>query len=93
MGKLARRGCALLRGEHARPLVILALTILLLTALDAGQGRFLSRATAFTALETFGDTGLVQAGATVIAAGGFVMNPDMVARYTPVLGGKLITLG
>src|SRR5579872_3742556 len=62
MGKLARRGCALLRGEHARPLVILALTILLLTALDAGQGRFLSRATAFTALETFGDTGLVALG-------------------------------
>ena len=29
----------------------------------------------------------------MIAAGGFVMNPDMVAEYTPALGGKLITLG
>ena len=45
------------------------------------------------AWRSFGETGLVRAGATVIAAGGFVMNPDMVARYTPVLGGKLITLG
>jgi 3-oxo-5alpha-steroid 4-dehydrogenase len=41
----------------------------------------------------FAETGLVRAGATVIAAGGFVMNPDMVAEYTPALGGKLITLG
>jgi hypothetical protein len=41
----------------------------------------------------FGDTGVVGAGATVIAAGGFVMNPEMVAEYTPALGAKLITLG
>jgi len=45
------------------------------------------------AWRSFGDTGVVRAGATVIAAGGFVMNPEMVAEYTPALGGKLITLG
>ena len=45
------------------------------------------------AWRSFAETGLVRAGATVIAAGGFVMNPDMVAEYTPALGGKLITLG
>jgi succinate dehydrogenase/fumarate reductase flavoprotein subunit len=36
----------------------------------------------------FGDTGAVKAGAVIIAAGGFAMNPDMVARYTPALGHK-----
>src|SRR5215468_3051406 len=45
------------------------------------------------AWRSFGDTGVVRASATVIAAGGFVMNPEMVAEYTPALGGKLITLG
>jgi succinate dehydrogenase/fumarate reductase flavoprotein subunit len=45
------------------------------------------------AWRSFGETGLVRAGATVIAAGGFVMNADMVAEHTPALGGKLITLG
>ena len=29
----------------------------------------------------------------VLAAGGFVMNPDMVAEHTPALGSKLFTLG
>ena len=29
----------------------------------------------------------------MVAAGGFVMNPDMVAAYTPALGAKLFTLG
>jgi len=43
---------------------------------------------------SFGDTGVVRAGATVIAAGGFVMNPAMVASYTPALANpKLIALG
>ena len=37
------------------------------------------------AWRSFGDTGVVRAGATVIAAGGFVMNPEMVAEYTPAL--------
>ncbi len=41
----------------------------------------------------FSDTGLVRAHAVVLAAGGFVMNPDMVAEYTPALGSKLFTLG
>ena len=50
------------------------------------------------AWRSFGDTGVIRAGATVIAAGGFVMNPEMVAEYTPVLctpalAPKLITLG
>jgi succinate dehydrogenase/fumarate reductase flavoprotein subunit len=47
---------------------------------------------------SFGSAGVVRAGATVIAAGGFVMNPAMVAEYTPALGaseagGKFIALG
>ena len=45
------------------------------------------------AWRSFGDTGAVRAGATVIAAGGFVMNAGMVAQYTPALGAKLIALG
>ena len=54
---------ALLRDDpHVRPLVILVLVVLLLTALDAGQGRFLSAATAFTTFEMVGDTGLVALG-------------------------------
>lgn len=42
---------------------------------------------------SFQDTGTVRAPAVVIAAGGFVMNPDMVAEHTPALGSKLFTLG
>ncbi|HJQ06004.1 MAG TPA: FAD-binding protein [Nocardioides sp.] len=45
------------------------------------------------AWRSFEQTGLVRAGSVVIAAGGFVMNPDMVERYTPALGSKLFTLG
>jgi 3-oxo-5alpha-steroid 4-dehydrogenase len=41
----------------------------------------------------FGETGAVRAGAVVIAAGGFVMNPEMVARYTPKLAEKPFVLG
>ncbi|WP_372728997.1 FAD-binding protein [Nocardioides sp.] len=41
----------------------------------------------------FAESGLVRAGAVVIAAGGFVMNADMVAEHTPALGSKLFTLG
>jgi 3-oxo-5alpha-steroid 4-dehydrogenase len=52
-----------------------------------------SGAVAGLAWRSFGDTGVVRAGATVIAAGGFVMNAGMVARYTPALSAKLITLG
>jgi succinate dehydrogenase/fumarate reductase flavoprotein subunit len=34
----------------------------------------------------FGETGEVKANAVIIAAGGFAMNADMVAEYTPALG-------
>ncbi|MCB0929430.1 MAG: FAD-binding protein [Mycolicibacterium insubricum] len=34
----------------------------------------------------FTDTGAVRASSVIIAAGGFAMNPDMVAEYTPALG-------
>ena len=45
------------------------------------------------AWRSFEETGTVRAGAVVLAAGGFVMNPDMVAEHTPALGSKLFTLG
>ncbi len=41
----------------------------------------------------FADTGTVRAKAVVIAAGGFVMNPEMVAKYTPELAEKPFVLG
>lgn len=41
----------------------------------------------------FAETGMVRAGAVVLAAGGFVMNEDMVAEHTPALAAKLFTLG
>ncbi|WP_395695764.1 FAD-binding protein [Nocardioides sp.] len=41
----------------------------------------------------FEETGVIAASGVVLAAGGFVMNPDMVAEYTPALGSKLFTLG
>ena len=31
----------------------------------------------------FTETGAIKAKSVIIAAGGFVMNPDMVAKYTP----------
>lgn len=34
----------------------------------------------------FTDTGAIKAKAVIIAAGGFAMNPEMVAEYTPALG-------
>jgi len=34
----------------------------------------------------FGETGAVKAKAVIITAGGFAMNPDMVAEHTPALG-------
>jgi 3-oxo-5alpha-steroid 4-dehydrogenase len=43
--------------------------------------------------KSFDTAGFVRAGAVVLAAGGFVMNPDMVAAHTPALGSKLFTLG
>ncbi|MGY4709280.1 FAD-binding protein [Mycolicibacterium sp. CBM1] len=41
----------------------------------------------------FTDTGAIRAKAVVIAAGGFVMNPDMVAAFTPKLAEKPFVLG
>lgn len=41
----------------------------------------------------FRDAGFVRANAVVLAAGGFVMNEEMVAEHTPVLGEKLFALG
>ncbi|HEU5037902.1 MAG TPA: FAD-binding protein [Nocardioides sp.] len=45
------------------------------------------------AWRSFDHTGVVAASAVVLAAGGFVMNPDMVAAYTPALAEKPFTLG
>lgn len=41
----------------------------------------------------FGETGHIRAKAVVIAAGGFVMNKDMVAAHTPKLAEKPFVLG
>jgi succinate dehydrogenase/fumarate reductase flavoprotein subunit len=41
----------------------------------------------------FAEAGAVKAKSVVIAAGGFVMNPDMVAQYTPKLAQKPFVLG
>jgi ribose/xylose/arabinose/galactoside ABC-type transport system permease subunit len=45
-----------------RPYLILAIVVLLLATFDAGQGRFLTIATAFSALQTFAAFGLVALG-------------------------------
>lgn len=45
------------------------------------------------AWKSFEQTGVVRTPAVVIAAGGFVMNPDMVAAHTPRLAEKPFTLG
>ncbi|GBE67201.1 hypothetical protein MFM001_36630 [Mycobacterium sp. MFM001] len=41
----------------------------------------------------FAETGAVRAKSVIIAAGGFVMNPEMVAKYTPKLAEKPFVLG
>ncbi|WP_375483393.1 FAD-binding protein [uncultured Mycobacterium sp.] len=41
----------------------------------------------------FSETGAVKAKSVIIAAGGFVMNNEMVARYTPKLAEKPFVLG
>jgi 3-oxo-5alpha-steroid 4-dehydrogenase len=45
------------------------------------------------AWKKFKETGFLRAKAVIIAAGGFVMNPGMVAENTPALGEKLFVLG
>lgn len=41
----------------------------------------------------FTETGAIKAKSVIIAAGGFVMNPQMVSTYTPKLAEKLFVLG
>ncbi len=41
----------------------------------------------------FNEAGAIRAKAVIIAAGGFVMNPEMVAAYTPKLAEKPFVLG
>ena len=41
----------------------------------------------------FSESGVVKAHSVIIAAGGFVMNPEMVAAYTPKLAEKPFVLG
>jgi len=41
----------------------------------------------------FKETGHLRAKAVIVAAGGFVMNPEMVQEFTPALGEKLFVLG
>ena len=50
-------------------------------------------AVAGVAWKHFGEAGTVRATAVVIAAGGFVMNKDMVAAHTPKLAEKPFVLG
>lgn len=45
------------------------------------------------AWRAFDEHGVVATPAVVLAAGGFVMNPEMVEAHTPALGSKLFTLG
>jgi succinate dehydrogenase/fumarate reductase flavoprotein subunit len=40
------------------------------------------------AWKRYSETGAVRAKSVIIAAGGFAMNPEMVAQYTPALGQK-----
>jgi succinate dehydrogenase/fumarate reductase flavoprotein subunit len=53
-----------------------------------GDGRVVG-----VAWKHFGEHGVARAKAVIIAAGGFVMNPGMVARYTPKLAEKPFVLG
>ncbi|HRD63818.1 FAD-binding protein [uncultured Nocardioides sp.] len=43
--------------------------------------------------KSFDEVGAVRTRSVILAAGGFVMNADMVAAHTPALGSKLFTLG
>ena len=47
-----------------------------------------SGAVAGVTWKQFAETGAVKAKSVIIAAGGFVMNPEMVAKYTPKLAEK-----
>ena len=49
-------------GPHARPFAVLAACIILLAAVDRGNGQFLSAATAYSTLQTFATISLVTLG-------------------------------
>src|SRR5262245_3744105 len=51
-----------LQGPHVRPFAVLAACIVLLAAIDGGQGRFLSAATAYSTLQIFATISLVTLG-------------------------------
>ena len=51
-----------LDGPHARAFIVLASCTILLAAIDGGHGRFLSFATAYSALQTFATISLVTLG-------------------------------
>ena len=51
-----------LDGPHARPFAVLVACTLLLAAVDGGQGRFLSAATAYSTLQIFATISLVTLG-------------------------------
>ena len=51
-----------LDGPHARPFTVLVACTLLLAAVDGGQGRFLSAATAYSTLQIFATISLVTLG-------------------------------
>src|SRR5215218_6519374 len=50
-------------------------------------------AVAGVAWKRFDQTGVVLAPAVIVAAGGYVMNQDMLAKYTPAMTSKLFVLG
>jgi ribose/xylose/arabinose/galactoside ABC-type transport system permease subunit len=59
-----------LPNPHLRPLGLLLATVAVMVAFDGGQGRILSDATAFSALQTFATIGLVALGLGVAMIGG-----------------------
>jgi len=63
----------------------------LITDTDSSDGT--GGAVVGVAWKRFKETGVLRATSVVVAAGGFVMNPEMVAENTPALGEKLFVLG
>lgn len=57
------------------------------------EGPEADRSVAGVTWKRFAETGAIRARAVVIATGGFVMNPEMVAVHTPKLAEKLFVLG
>jgi succinate dehydrogenase/fumarate reductase flavoprotein subunit len=65
-----------------------ATNLVVSTGSTSAEGRVVG-----VAWRKFKETGHLRANAVIVAAGGFVMNPDMVAEHTPALGSKLFVLG